>query len=168
MTYLWVEIEHFTQLQTLRPFAWHLHLLQPHLTLVPTLHLHSLMTHFVIPESHTVPPEDRWGIAVAQIPNWRKPLTLVLIASPTLASSRWSWSWPLKVLSSPKRRGLTLCPWNDWVSLWSPLSVRFMPSWWFSCRSMWPWICGFWVCGNWLRKPKIENWSHLASPSRLK
>ena len=79
-----------------------------------------------------------------------------------LASCRWSWSWPLKVLSSPEYKGLTLCPWNYWVSIWLVLPSRLV-----SCILMWPYVFGSWVYGNWLGFPPTENWLHLTSPSRL-
>lgn len=87
--------------------------------------------HFVIPEYPTAP---FWGHpGKCSSPN---PKSAEAPHSGSLHwllfSNQWSWSRPLQVLSSLGYRGLTLCLWNDWVSLWSELPFRLMPWWWLS------------------------------------
>lgn len=121
-------------------------------------------TQFVKQKPHTAPPKDRRGIAAVQIPDWRKLQILGNYSfTQPFASRRRSRSWSLEVFCSPEFKGLTLCPWNHWVSIWSVLPFGLV-----SCTSMWPYIFGSWVHSNWLRLPQTENWLHLTSPSRLK
>lgn len=87
---------------------------------------------------------------------------------PPLASSWWSWSWPRQVPSSLGHKGLTLHPWNDWVSLWSVLPFRLMPAWWLSTDQLDHEFVVPEYRGNWLGLPKTETCLHLASPPRLK
>ena len=139
--------------------------LQLHLTLVPTLGSTPWLYPFCLTQiSHCAP----WG----QTRNCSSPNSRLEEAPDSekgnysfthpLASCRWSWSWPLKVLSSLEYKGLTLCPWNYWVSIWLVLPSRLV-----SCILMWPYVFGSWVYGNWLGFPPTENWLHLTSPSRL-
>lgn len=95
--------------------------------------LHSLMLSILSYQSILLrPSEDTQGSAAVQIPSQRKPLILGPFTRFFSVASGAGPGRPLQVLSSLGYKGLTLCLWNDWVSLWSELPFRLMPSWWLS------------------------------------
>ena len=159
-------VECFAQLQTWKRVEQHLQLLQPLLTTVLLPPLPDSI-YFVIAEYLTEPLWGHPGNCSSPDPKSEQAPDSGSLHS-SLDSNQWSWSWPPQVLSSLGYKGLTLCLWNDWVSLWSELSFRLMPSWWLNTdqhdhESVVPEYRG-----NWLTLPKTETGLHFTSSSRLK
>lgn len=114
-------VECFAQLQTWKRVEQHLQLLQPLLTTVLLPPLPDSI-YFVIAEYLTEPLWGHPGNCSSPDPKSEQAPDSGSLHS-SLDSNQWSWSWPPQVLSSLGYKGLTLCLWNDWVSLWSELSL---------------------------------------------